>query len=231
VENEAGLLEETEEVDIISLLTLEVEDDDDMEDEEVDTEVPDTIEGLREALEREREIKSKRNKALKKSKQATHRIQEENQALLNRLDQIDQRINSAQPNNDAEADAKEIQEWQDRVADDSTQALAYTDWKQSKFEEKVALYLGTQMNELRGMIGGLQSATNPEVVKYRSQIDALRRKEEFAQLDDNILLTIAKGLSGAKVKTPRGTVGGQRPGATAPPAYRLSDEDRAKMGF
>jgi small-conductance mechanosensitive channel len=231
VDNEA--LEEVEEVDVISLMTEQVGDDDNEEVEDIaDDTIPETVEELQEALKREREIKAKRNKSLKKSKQATHRIHEENEALRLRLDEIDRRIGQSQAAPEAENLEKEIQEWQDRVGDDPSQAVAYTDWKQSKFEEKVANYLGTQMTELREMISGLQSATNPEVIQYRDKMNALRNRDEFADLDDSVLLALAKGLSTTKIKKPRGGIGGGK--VTAPPKpekVTLSDEERQKMGF
>jgi len=233
VANEAKLVDQEEEVDVFSLLAPDIEEEvDDTEDDDDDS-IPETLEELREALKREREIKAKRNKSLKKSKQATHRVQEENKDLLDRLDRLEQRVsNVQQPNQGTENLEKEVQEWQDRVESDPSQALAYTDWKQSKFEEKVANYLGTQFGELREMIGGLQNATNPEVIKYRDQVEALRRKEEFSQLNDDALLAIAKGLSGTKIKRPPSTIGGQRPAKKIPEAtVKLTDEERAAMGF
>ena len=231
--NNDALGEEVEEVDALSLLTEQVIDEESDEDEDIaDDAIPDTVEGLQEALKREREIKSKRNKSLKKSKQATHRIQEENEELLRRLDDIDRRVGSVQPAQEAQVLEKENQEWQDRVTDDPSQALAYTDWKQGKFEEKVANYLGTQMTEIRDMIGGLQSATNPEVIQYRDQMNTLRNREEFAELDDSVLLSLAKGLTATKIKKPRAGIGGGKVTIAAKPdKVALTEEERQKMGF
>lgn len=228
-ENDTALEVNEDEVDVMSLLADESVESD--IDEEIDSAVPETIEELKEALIREREIKTKRNHSLKKSKQATHRIQEENEALLKRLDSMDQRITSSQPNQEAEKLEQEAQEWRDRVEENPADAIGYTDWKQRQFEDKVATYIGREFEDIKSMIGGIQQAADPEVIKYQTQISALRQKEGFSELDDATLLVVAKGLSGAKVKSPRGSVSGGKPftiknGKSEPTAELLK-----KMGF
>ena len=224
-------LEVEEEVDVMSLLDIQTEEAEE-HDEEVSDETPETLEQALELLAKEREIKTKRNKSLKKSKQATHRMQEELQARDQRLDELERKLTDRPNNVEAEKHEQEVQEWQDRVADDPSQALAYADWKQSKLEDKLANYLGSTVNELKAEIQALRGDTNPEKLEYKAEIAKLKQSEQFADLDDDVLLKLAKGLKGAKIKKPRGTVGGKKAEALIPAKdYTLSDEDREKMGF
>jgi len=214
---------EEKEVDVLSLLADEGEED---QDEHADDD--EQIEG--EDIEAYKLRLGKRNHSLKKSKQANKRIQEENDLLKKRLDEMESRISGTQPNVEAEKLAKEEHEWMDRVVEDHTQALAYTDWKQGILEDKVANYLGSKLNEFEARISQLNSAVDPEKVKYKEQIELLRRKEGFSSLDDETLLKIAKGFDGAKV-APRGGIGGQRPRETSGKEFKLTAEEREAMGF
>lgn len=231
MDNPEALEVEAEEVDVMSLLDIKTEEADE-HDDEVSDETPETLEQALELLAKEREIKTKRNKSLKKSKQANHRMQEEMTARDQRLDELERKLTDRPNNVEAEKLEQEAQEWQDRVADDPTQAVAYADYKQSKFEDKLANYLGNMNNELKAEIQALRGATDPEKLEHKTEIAKLRQSDQFADLDDDVLLKVAKALKKAKVKQPRGTVGGKKAEARIPTQdYTLSDEDREKMGF
>ena len=221
-------LEATEEVDVLSLMATESQESDE-QDEESEDGAPETLEDALALLERERDIKSKRNKSLKKSKQAIHRTQEENDALRSRLDQLESRLNS-QPSGEADTYQQEVEKWQERVADDPSQAVEYTNWVQKTMEDRVANYVGSEISQLKQTISELQGATDPERVQYRSEIDRMRQNEAWADLDDSTLLTIVKGLKGSKVKRVPGGIGGGKV-STAPKEFKVTDELRVSMGF
>lgn len=235
MDNEAlGTEEESESLDIISLLAKKNEEEGeeyDEIDEHEEDDIPDDPEKLKELLRREREIKRKRNYSLKKAKQTNHRLLEESDAYRERLDKLEAMMNGIQSGKGAEDLGDEIQQWQDRVADDPAQAIEYANWKQSMLEEKIANYLGVKFNEFEQKFGALKTATDPEYVKYRSQVEALRSNPKFASLDDDTALAIVKELSEAKIKKPRGDIGGNRIAKTTKSDFKLSDEERAKMGF
>lgn len=217
----------SEEVDVLSLLATEGEED--QNDEGDDSDDPATLEEALALLEKEREVKSKRNKSLKKAKQAVHRSNEESEALRARLDQLEARLNS-QPNGEADKFEQQVQEWQERVADDPKEAVAYTNWMQRVMEERVANYVGSELHSVKQMISELKGVTDPEKIAYKSDIDKLRNNEAFSELDDNALLAVAKAMKGAKVKSPRGGIGGGRMAASNQP-FKMTDEIRIAMGF
>jgi len=221
-------LETSEDVDVISLLANESTEDD--SEESYDT-IPETADELKALLLKEREIKSKRNASLKKSKQATHRVMEENDALLKRLDQIDARIGGQQPNQEAEKFEQEAQQRRDRAIDNPDEMPGYIDWKQEQSEARLARFLVDKFDSFEQKISGLRQETDPEMQKYKTQMDTLRSKDGFSELDDATLLNVTKALASAKVKQPRGTVHGQPVRSMIPEEFVLTDEERAKMGF
>jgi len=233
-------LEEVNEevVDVMELVANQSDEDEDIVDDddlESDGDLPDDLEGLKALLLKEREIKRKRNKSLKKSKQAGHRIQQENENLQKRLDAIESKLNdsSSQSDNKVEAEEHErqVQEWQDRVADDPTQALGYMDWKQKILQDKLANYVGGMEQRILSQLDAMKSATNPDAIEYKSEIEALRQNPQFADMDDNVLLSVAKAFKGTMVKKPRGTIAGKKPRSMKPEEFELTDEERMKMGF
>jgi len=215
-----------EETDVLSLLATESEESDEQDE---DDDEPETLEEAMAALAREREIKSKRNKSLKKSKNAAHRIQEENDALRDRLDKMESRLNS-QPNGEAEKFEQEVQAWQERVLDDPSQAVAYTNWMQKNMEDRVANYVGSEIHGIKQMISELKGSTDPEKLAYKGDIEKLRNSEAFSELDDTALLAVAKAMKGAKIKSPRGSIGGGRAAPSNEP-FKMTDEIRIAMGF
>lgn len=230
--DEAQVLEEQEEVDVLSILAEQGQVAD-TEDDEDQGEIPDDAEALKAMLLKERELKSKRNRSLKKSKQAIHRTMEENEALRKRLEEIERKVESRRSEDSGRDSEQAAREWAEKVADDPSQAIAYADWKQSQLEDKLAKYLGGVVEELRNEIGGLKGAVNPDMAKYRDKIAAIRESnEELADLDDAVLLKVAKVLDGTKVRNPRGAIGGRRPPReTGGGDFKLSDDERKAMGF
>jgi predicted RNase H-like nuclease (RuvC/YqgF family) len=243
-QKEIGMAEATqeldgqEEVDVFSLLSAQGkadgnEDGEEDGDSEPEGGLPDDPKQLRELLLREREIKAKRNKRLKIEKQTIARMQKENEAFSNRINELEKRFQTNQPDSrEAEKTEQQVREWQERVADDPSQSIAYADWKQSMLEDKLAKYLGGTIQKLEQKIESLRTELNPERKEYGAEVEQLRQNEMFASLPDEALLAIAKGLKSAKVKTPRGSVGGRKPQRVeATKGYVLTDEDRERMGF
>jgi len=223
----------TEEVED-SLISLHANESEETEDEVVEdeTQVPDTVEGLQALLEEKNEIIRKRNKSLKKSKQAQHRTQEEKEAFLTRLEAVEQN-NNQQPNVEAENLARQEQEWHDGVEDGTLKVADYTDWKNTQTIDRVAAYVNKLQTGFDAQLAALTSATDPEKAKYSEQIAVLKTKRGFADLDDDVLLTIAKGQAGAKAPGGRGTISGGRGVSTGEP--KMSPEEKKemlqKMGF
>lgn len=222
-----------EEITALSLLVNQgVEDDDTDEDEDDNGELPETIEELKALALEQKEKIAKRNKSLKKAKQAQHRTQEESNTLQAQFEALEAKVNGiGQPNVEAENLAKEEQEWRDRVEDDPTQAIAYMDWKTQKQNQTLASFLGQKFGEFEQSINSLRSDTDPEKLEYRKEIAQLKATPQFAGLDDATALTVAKALKGAKIQG-RGGIGGKRVTTTSKPKeYELSDEDKQNMGF
>jgi len=217
-----------EEVDVLSLLATESEEVENEEDEE-SVEMPETVEELQALLAKKNETINKRNVSLKKAKAAQHRTQEEKDTFVARLDALEQRGQNPQPNVEAENLAKEEQEWLDRVEEDPTQITAYMNWKNAKLEGRLATFLDSKFSEFNGSLAELR--VSPEKTKYAKEMAALRTKEGFANLDDDTLITVIKGLEQAKVKKPRGGIGGAKGVSDASGELKVTDEDIAKMGF
>ena len=221
-----------EEVNALSLLINENVDEGDTDEDEDSGELPETAEELRAFALKQKEIIAKRNKSLKKAKQAQHRTQEESNTLQSQFEALEQKVNGiGKPNVEAENLAKEEQEWRDRVEDDPTQAVGYMDWKNAQMANNIASYLGGKFTELESTINTLKSDTNPERLEYRKEIAQLRANPEFADLDDDMALKLAKALKSTKVVGGRGTVGGKRVVATPSSTEVMTDEIRTAMGW
>jgi phosphopantetheine adenylyltransferase len=217
-----------EEVDVLSLLATESEPAEN-EDSEENVDIPDTVEELKALLEEKNETIHKRNVSLRKAKAAQGRTQEEKDAFVTRLDALEQRGTTAQPNVEAENLAKEEQEWLDRVEDDPTQITAYMNWKNAKFEGRLVSYLDNKFGEFDGSLAELR--VSPEKTKYAKEIAALKSRDGFANLDDDTLITVIKGLEQAKVKQPRGTAKGGKVASIAPTEVKVPKAELLKMGF
>jgi hypothetical protein len=228
-------LEVEETVDALSLIINENDTEESDTEDEVDSgEVPTTVEGLTALLEQKNATITKRNQSLKKAKSAQHRTQDENNTLQSQFEALEAKVDGiGQPNVEAENLAAQEQEWQTRVEDDPTQAMAYMQWKLDQQNKNLSAFLGQKFGEQQATMDALNSKTNPERLKYKEAIDQVRSNPEFADLDDEVALKVAKALTKAKVKAPRGTVSGKKvvPIKSNKPEYELSDEDKAKMGF
>ena len=108
---------------------------------------------------------------------------------------------------------------------------SYVEWTQKQSEARIANFLVSKFAEIESSIKGLRQETDPEVTKYKSQIEVLKRKEGFSELDDATLLNVVKALSNSKVKNPRGSIGGQPVRATEGGKFTLTDEERIAMGY
>jgi hypothetical protein len=226
-----------ETVTALSLLVNEgAADDDTVEEEDESGELPATIEGLTALVLEQKEKITKRNKSLKKSKQAQHRTQDENNTLQSQFEALETRLDAkvdgiGKPNVEAESLAKEEQEWQDRVEDDPTQAIGYMNWKNAQRDQNLASFLSQKLGQIEQNFNELKSSTDPEKLEYKSEIAQLKATPQFAHLDDATALTVAKALKATKVPG-RGSVGGKRVTAQAKStAFELTDEDKRKMGF
>jgi hypothetical protein len=225
---------EAEEVTALDLLVNENEDERASEEEEDDSgaEMPTTVEGLQALIEKKNEIISKRNKSLKKAKSAQHRTADENATLQSQFEALEARIDGiGKPNVEAEKYDQEDQEWQDRVAEDPTQAIGYMKWQQSNLENRLSSFLGQKFGEFSSQFADLKNSTNPEKLAYQNDIDQLRQNSKFSELDDDAALAVVKALKSSKVPG-RGNIGGGKV-AKQPKkkGFELSDDDKRAMGF
>ena len=221
---ESTALENEEEVDVISLLATQseevIDEDDDSEEESTDSGV------LKERL-------AKRNKSLKKSKQAVHRIQEENEALQTRLEKLEEKLASNPPSaTDTEAKNREqkeaLEQWRTEIGDNPEKAVDFSNWQMTNLQDNIVNYIAEMKTAFESEIAELRGATNPDKLKYQEQIDRLKSNPELSGIDDKALMQFIKATSGVKV--PRGGVGGQR-ATVKPEEFKMDDEIRRKMGF
>lgn len=220
---------------LIDLLGVQAEEVDEDADEEVELdEVPETIEELKAALLKERLIKSKRNKSLRKAKDAQHRTNTEKEDLMKRVDELEAKQNTVgQPDNGAEKLEQEAQEWADRVAENPAEAIGYANHLNSKLEDKLATFLTAKFDEFGGKFAQLNSATNPERQEYKASFDKLRGDPDYDGFTDDQVLTLAKKFESTKIKRPPAAIGGGRALKTLDVGKdnSLSSEAASKMGF
>ena len=220
-----ALGEEMEEVDVLSLMASQSDEDDENENDEDDTEDTDVL----------KERVAKRNKSLKKSKQAVHRLQDENKDLMDRLDKLEGLVNSKNDGQSNTVDAAKLeqqaQEWMDRVADNPAEAIKYADWKQAQLEQGLNNWATTFEERMLEKIGMLEGATNPERIKYENEVAILKQNPDFEGYTDEQLVPFAKMLKNTKVRRPAGPVGGKRASETKEKRFALTPEQKAQMGF
>jgi hypothetical protein len=214
-----------EEQDIIALLATQGEDDSDFDEDEFDTSLPDDTEALKQMLEREREIKQKRNKTLKKREQAIHRMQEEQDAMKKRLDELMTKSEQS-PNVEAEKREREEahQKWRDSVADDPSKAVDFATWQMGEMQENMVNYLAKMQTSFDSQIAELKGEMSPDKQKYRDKINSLKRNPEFSDMDDNTILKFIRATE--SLKQPRGSIGGRR--AEANPSEEQALEEARK---
>lgn len=226
-----ALKENEEELDLVGILATQGENDE-IDDEELDGDEPKTLEEWQERAKMLEERVSKRNRSLKKAKEAVHRAGKEKSEALALYEKLEAKLNSSERSNKGSEDLeRQAREWMEKVEIDPTKAIEYADWKQSQLESKIASYLESKFSGFEQKINALMGATNPERLQYKEEIDMLKSNPQFAELDENVLLTLAKGLKSAKVKSPRGTATGSRATADKGKPFKLTDEQKAAMGF
>lgn len=210
--NEAKVIEETEEslIDLLATQSEEVEDT--VEEIDVDT---DDIEILKERI-------AKRNKSLKKSKQANHRIQEENAAMLARMEELEKKIPSTQPV--VEAEKREQTEAYEKLLDSVNDNPSLAVGLIKETQDKMVDFLARQEAEYEAKIAALRNEFDPEKGKYRDDIARLRSNPELKDMDDDSLIKFIKASSGI---TPRGVVGGRK-ASVVPDPEAINKETREK---
>ena len=221
-----ALGEETEEIDVLSLMASQSDEDDENEtDDDDDTEDTEVL----------KERVAKRNKSLKKSKQAVHRLQDENKSLMDRLDKLEGLVNSKNDGQSNTVDAAKLeqqaQEWMDRVADNPAEAIKYADWKQAQLEQGLNNWATKFEERMMSKIGVLEGVTNPERIKYENEVAILKQNPDFEGYTDEQLIPFAKMLKNTKVRRPPGTVGGKRASEQKEKRFALTPEEKAQMGF
>lgn len=208
---------EEEVVDIVDLLATQSEEIDEHDDEiDLDT---DDVEVLKERI-------AKRNKALKKSKQAIHRLQESESTLLDRMEQLESKFNSSQSTQSTGDDDRKREEalaaWRESVSDDPSKSIDFAMTQINDSQGKMVDYLATFQDEVMKQIAELKGDMNPEKQKYREKIATLKTNPELADQPDDVLLKMVKALEGAN-NHPRGPIGGKRATATKDPAKELDE--------
>ena len=201
-----------DEVDIIDMLATQSESDNEEVDEiDLDT---DDIEVLKERI-------GKRNKALKKSKQANHRMQDELADLKGMVEQLRDNPPTAQNADAQRQEQKEVlDQWRESVADKPENSIEYTNLAMGDLKTTVADLLSAQQEAFDAKIAEITGKIDPEVNKYRDKVNSLRQNPDFAGMDDKTLTVIAKNLS---EKVPRGSISGKPARAEADDDKRLED--------
>ena len=234
--NEA-IIEETE-VDVLTLLAKQSEKvgTEDAEEDELGGEAPSTIEEYQALLAKKDEIIGKRNKSIKKAKDAQHRTQDERDKAIAQLSSnadVNERTRSS---SEAERHEQETQDWKDRYEEDPSSIFDYISHLQNERDTNLAGYLQDQFATLGGEITGLRTATNPTRIRLADKVNELRHIPKFANMSDDNLFAVAEVLGEAKVKTQgRGSITGKRvqTDKKPPPDYGglTRDELRKKQGF
>jgi hypothetical protein len=210
VEDNEAVIEQEEELNIIDLLTNQSEETEDT-DEAIDTDTDD-IEILKERI-------SKRNKSLKKSKQANHRIQDEKSAQDERIEELEKKIASLAPN--VEAQNREQTEAYDKLRDSVTDNPGMAVDLIKDMQDKTVDYLARQEAEYESKLAKVLNDLDPEKSKYRDKISSLKTNPQFAGLDDDILIKVIKATE--SVKAPRGNIGGKRATVAVDPEARVKE--------
>lgn len=220
-----------EEVNVMDLLADTESDegsDFEYEDEEVDADEEVGADVLKERL-------SKRNKSLKKSKQAIHRMQEEQSALQKQFEELKASMNSNQQAPvDVEAQKKarseELEEWRNSVADDPGKAVDFASWQTKQTQEQVVDYIVEMRKEYDAQIAELKGATNPDRQRYAEELKAMSVNPKWNKLDTDTQIEVIKSMKGAVGKSPRGGIGGKR-ATVEPEEFKMTDEIKKRMGF
>jgi len=226
VDNEAEL----EEQDIIDILTEQGQEADNELDEDyvATNELPETVEGLTELLLKEREIKSKRNISLRKSKDANHRMQEEITALTAKVEESLKNPNQA-PDVVAQRRLQDEEDEKTRnsVNDDPGLMVDLMNNKVGSMQDNVVNVLTSMKASFDEQIAELKGEVSPEKIKYRDKVNALKANPGFAGIDDSALFALVQAVDGKKA--PRGPIGGRRANITADPDKALAElRERAR---
>lgn len=217
-----------EEVNVMDLLANnESAEEDDYEDE--DEEMAEEVDSdeLKARL-------NKRNRSLKKSKQAIHRMQDESSAQEKRIAELEAKINSTSTSPDPEAARKarseELEEWRNSVADDPSKAVDFSTWQAKQTQDSVVDYIVEMRKEYDAQIAELKGASNPDRQTYAKELKAMSENPKWSGLDDDTKIEVIKSMKGAVGKLPRGSVGGKR-ASVEPEEFKMTDEIRKRMGF
>jgi hypothetical protein len=219
---------EEKELDVIDLLASQGQEDDHDEDIDYSEELPTDPEDLKALILKEREIKSKRNKSLKKSKQANHRMQEELEALQRTVEELK---NSSQPSTGANDKEREeaLEAWRESAVDNPAAGIDYTNERIKQLEGNIVGALSSMQEQIEARLSKSISEVDPERIKYRAKVEQLRMNPEFADMDENALLKFAKAME--TIRVPRGGVGGKKATVTTDPEseYKSARERYAKI--
>ena len=215
---------EEKEVDLVTLLATQSEEsNEEVVDEYTPVdELPSDPDELRELLLKEREIKSKRNKTIKKRDDALHRMQEEQKALQDQVKELMNMNQPAQDNSAQNAEYKEIQQkWADSVAEKPELAIEYANMQAQELRNNVSDTMAKMQETLMAQIAELKGEVDPEKVKYRGKAQQLMAIPEYADMSEDEAIRFIKATEKLPV-APRGSVGGRRPAA------QPSEDDQLK---
>jgi hypothetical protein len=196
-------------------------------------ELPEDAEGLKAQLLKEREIKSKRNKSLKKSKDANHRIQGELEAALSRIEKLETSGAAPQPNLEAENREREkaLEQWRKSVEDDPGRAVDFANWQAQNLQTNMAQAIADMKAELVEQLAEIKGSSNPDRLKYQAEMELVRSLPEYEDASESEVLRAAKLLKGTKVRKPRGGVGGRKAKATTDKKPVITADELRAMGF
>lgn len=197
-----------EEQDIVDFFAKQGTEVDDSDDDGIG-ELPESAEELKALLLATQEKVSKRNKTIKKREKALERVQEERESLLSRFDELSRTQNQASTTETQNQDYKEnLEKWRESVDDDPKKAIDFALWQINETQSKTADFLAQMQASYDEKLAAVQDSLNPEKLKYKSKLEALRQNETLAHLDDDALLAFVK--AGEQIKIPRGAIGGKK---------------------
>jgi hypothetical protein len=205
------ILNEELEQDILDVLADQGENDEDTgnEDYAASGELPDDPEQLKTLLLQEREIKSKRNKTLKKRDDAIHRMQSELDAQNTKIEQLLSNSQDTQNSAKQQEYQETLKGWKDSVAENPEQAIDFMAAQNNDLRNTIAELMANMQSGFQEQIAELKGDMNPDKIKYREKIAKVRQIPGYENATDDEAIRFLKATERIP-KQPRGSVGGQR---------------------
>ena len=230
---ELEVQEEVEET-LVDLLTKQGEEGDEEETVVPEGELPEDFDGMKALLLQERGIKTKRNRSLKKSKDANHRIQGELEAALTRIEKLETSGAAQQPNLEAgnrDRYEKDLEKWRKSVEDEPGKAVDFANWQAQTLQTNMTKAMTDMKAEIVAQLAEIKGNSNPDHQTYKAEMELVASLPEYEGASKSEILRAAKLLKGTKVKSPRGTASGKTVAKATSKKSTVTAADKRKMGF